>query len=89
MACREARRRFFDEIIMNEIYHKRWRPEEERLLTKLYMAGHTPESIAERMGRVAPAVKCKIQRLGLHRRQIDREARIKLECMPNPFKWMK
>ncbi len=80
---------FFDEITMDEIYHKRWRPADVRKLSELYAAGRSPEEIAGELGRNVRAVKSKVWRLGLRRKQIAREARRNLDCMPNPFGWMK
>lgn len=76
---------------MDEIYHKRWRPADVRRLTELYMAGGCPEDIAGALGRNVRAVKSKVWRLGLQKKkkQVDLEARRSLDCMPNPFTWMK
>lgn len=76
---------------MDELYHKRWRPAEVCRLTELFITGHTPEDIARKLERNLRAVKSKVWRLGLQKkkRQGDHARRRNLDCMPNPFGWMK
>lgn len=78
---------------MNDIYHKRWTADEVRILTAWYMDGRSYASIADRLGRTVEAVKNQALRRRLPMRK-KREARkdsgmrSRLDCMPNPFRWM-
>lgn len=68
---------------------RRWDKRDVQTVIARYMAGVDVQTIAEEYGRSVRSIEMMIYRQGLHRREkSSADDRTKLDCMPDPFKWM-
>ena len=68
---------------------RRWDKRDVQTVIARYMAGVDVQAIAEEYGRSVCSIEKLMYRQGLYRREkSSADDRTKLDCMPDPFKWM-
>ena len=91
-------------MIASEVYHSRWSDDETLRLFEMVANGKTRDEIAVALGRTRNAVVCKISRIKqdperlklyaerrgfVEKRTRLEEQRRGLDCMPNPFRFVR